>query len=117
MQVIRPTDKARAWLRKTHPDVPCSQCAYCGTIGENSCVCYDSTLSSMMNIPYSHSVQSCGGKWELKSAAQEAFDRITYMGGVDKLPPMVQDAYAILKEGLEHERIIRSAQEAADEKP
>lgn len=34
MTVIRPTDKAREWLRKEHPEVPCSRCAYCGTIGE-----------------------------------------------------------------------------------
>lgn len=108
MTVIRPTDRAREWLRKTHPDVPCSKCAYCGTIGLDSCLCYDSTMSASMNIPYSHGAQnSCGFKWELKSAAQEAYNRMTYMGEIEKLPPMVQDAYAILQEGLEHERKIR----------
>lgn len=49
----------------------------------------------------------CGFKWELKSAAREAYDRMTYLGGIKDLPPMVQDAYAILQEGLEHERKIR----------
>lgn len=107
MTVIRPTDRAREWLRKEHPDVPCSRCAYCGTIGERVCLCYDSTMSAVMHIPYNIGPQSCGFKWELKSAAREAYDRITYMGGIEDLPPMVQDAYAILQEGLEHERKIR----------
>lgn len=107
MTVIRPTDEAREWLHKTHPNVPCSRCAYCGVIGRDSCMCIDSTMTASMRIPYSHGAQSCGFKWELKAAAQEAYDRMTYMGGIDTLPPMVQDAYAILREGLEHERKIR----------
>lgn len=107
MTVIRPTDKAREWLRKEHPEVPCSRCAYCGTIGERACLCYDSTMSAVMHIPYNTGPQSCGFKWELKSAAQEAYDRMTYLGGIKDLPPMVHDAYAILQEGLEHERKIR----------
>lgn len=108
MKVIRPTDKAREWLRKEHPEVPCSRCAYCGTIGTDSCICYDSTMSAMMNIPYSHGAMgSCGFKWELKAAAREAYDRITYMGDVESLPPLVRDAYAILTEGLDNERKIR----------
>ena len=52
MRVIRPTEKAREWLRRTHPDVP----------------------------------------------------------------PMVQDAYAILKEGLENERKIRCNKEQEEER-
>ena len=111
MIVIRPTDKAREWLHNTHPDVPCSQCAYCGVIGENSCTCYDGTLSAQMCIPYSHGSQPCGFKWELKAAAQEAYSRMTYLGNIDKLPPMVQDAVAILEEGLDHERKIRCQNE------
>ena len=111
MKFVRPTDKAREWLRKTHPDVPCSQCAYCGVIGQDSCVCIDSTMTASMCIPYSHGAQSCGFKWELKAAAQEAYDRMTYMGDINKLQPMVQDAYAILKEGLEHERKIQCHKE------
>ena len=108
MKMIRATEKARAWLRKTHPDVPCSRCAYCGTIGVDSCLCYDSTISATMCIPYSHGAQnSCGFKWELKAAANEALTRIEYFGGVEKLPHMVQDAYAILKDGVEHERKIQ----------
>ena len=39
---------------------------------------------------------------------------MTYMGDIDKLPPMVQDAYAILKEGLEHERKIQCHKEHED---
>ena len=108
MKVIRADEKARAWLRETHPDVPCSRCAYCGTICEDMCQCYDSTMSAKMWISYSHGAQnSCGFKWELKAAANEALTRIEYMGGIEKLPHMVQDAYAILKEGVEHERKIR----------
>ena len=116
MKVIRPTDETRAWLRKAHPDVRCSRCAYCGTIGESSCLCYDSTMSATMNIPYSHGAQSCHFKWELKCAAREAYDRITYMGYVDSIPPEVQDAYKILREGLEHERKIRWNNEGGDNK-
>ena len=117
MKVIRATDKARAWLRKNHPSVPCSRCAYCGVIGTNSCLCYDSTMSSTMNIPYSHGIGtgSCEFKWELKAAAQEAYDRITYMGGIESLPPMVRDAYAILQEGIDHERMIRWNNEHEEE--
>ena len=107
MIVIRANNKARGWLRKTHPEVRCSRCAYCGVIGERSCMCYDSTMTAHMNIPYNIGPQSCGFKWEIMSAAQEAYDRMTYMGGIEDLPPMVQDAYAILQEGLEHERKIR----------
>ena len=116
MRVIRPTEKSRGWLRKEHPELQCSICAYCGAIGERECVCYDSTMSAMMRVPYSMGPQSCGFKWELKSAAQEAYDRMTYMGNIDKLPPMVQDAYAILKEGLEHDRKIRCNNEHEEER-
>ncbi len=109
MKVIRATDKARAWLRKEHPDVPCSRCAYCGVIGTDSCLCYDRTMSATMHIPYSHGAGTgpCGFMWELKAAAQEAYDRMTYMGGIESLPPMVQDAYAILEDAIDHERKIR----------
>lgn len=64
-------------------------------------------MTAPMNIPYDIGPHSCGFKWELKAAAQEAYDRMTYMGGIDELPPLVQDAYSILQEGLEHERKIR----------
>lgn len=112
MNIKRATDESRAWLRKVHPDVPCSLCAYCGTIAEGYCWCYDNTMSAKMAIPYSHGAQlSCGFKWELKAAAREAYNRMTYMGGIDKLPPMVRDAYAILEEGIEHERKITSNNE------
>ena len=116
MKMIRATDEARAWLHKEHPDVPCSRCAYCGTIGLDSCICYDNTMSASMVIPYSHgAMNSCGFKWDLKAAAKEAYDRITYAGCIDALPPMVQDAYAILQEGIDHERRIASNNKAEKE--
>ena len=108
MILIRAAERARGWLRKEHPDVPCSRCAYCGVIGEAGCLCYDSTMSSHIYIPYSHGAGTgpCGFKWELKAAAEEACSRLAYMGA-ESLPPMVRDAYDILSEGLEHERKIR----------
>ena len=114
MKILQATDEARAWLRKKHPDVRCSRCAYCGAIGSYGCVCYENATSELMMIPYAHGEHSCGFKWDLKSAAREAYDRIAYMGGVDSLPPMVRDAYAILGEGLEHERKIIQHNESED---
>lgn len=107
----RPLRLSREWLKKNHPDVRCSKCAYCGVIGNDSCLCYDNTLSASMNIPYSHGMQPCEFRWELKESVREALNRIEYFGEVDKLPPMIQDAIAILKEGIEHDDKIESYSE------
>lgn len=101
--MIRPLRSERAWLKRNHPDVRCSYCAYCGVIGSNSCLCYDNTLSKCMNIPYSHGMQPCEFRWELKASVKEALNRIAFFGDVDKLPPLIQDAIAILEEGIEHD--------------
>lgn len=93
------------WLKEHHPDVPCWRCARLACAGESDCLCYTKDFSGWEHKQF----KDCEGckdfTWSLECAANEAHSRMHYFG-VDALPPMLKDVFAILDEALSNERVI-----------